>query len=177
MKKKLIIKTLTVCIPILLCVFTGCGATKGDEMLPLPYNAIIGLGGPLKFKEDFLKANGQLYGSSYLNENGEWDVMPPEFRTFIITEKAQLDEIFSVCPDIDFDNEMVVIYAFTGIYGRERKITSIILDNKNLKIEFKYVEGKPGYKDASMPQTRFLVIKMDKLDIDAVKFTLLNPRG
>jgi len=83
-----------------------------------------------------LKANGQLYGSSYLNENGEWDVMSPKFRTFIITEKARLDEIFSVYPDIDFEKEMVVMYAYSSTSSRQDKLISITLDNKNLKIEF-----------------------------------------
>ncbi len=59
------------------------------------------------------------------------------------------------------------------IYSRERIITSITLDNKNLKIRFKIAEGKPGYGDASAPQIHFLVLRMDKLDIDTVEFTLL----
>ena len=131
--KKLFIRVLTVCIPVLLCAFTGCETTKGEI---LPYNAIIGLGGPLAYREDFLKANGQLYGSSYLNEKGDKDVISPKFRTFIITEKAQADEVFSVCPDIDFEKEMVVMYAYSSTSSRQDKLISITLDNKNLKIEF-----------------------------------------
>ena len=147
----------------------------------LPYNAMIGAGGPLVYKEEFLKTN-RLYEVLCLNENGEWewelDETLPKFRTFIITEKALLDEIFSVCPEIDFEKDMVVMYAFTSIYyGRDLKITSITINKKNLKIEFKYMAGKIGHKDASSPQIRFLVIKMDKLDIDTVEFTLLNPQG
>ena len=177
-------------------VLWGCAGTDsgnesnskgigGEEMLP--FNAMIGAGGPLAYKEEFLKTN-RTYGVKYPNENwnpedgsspkGFIDLTSPKFRTFIITEKARLDEIFSVCPEIDFEKEMVVMYAFTSVYnGRDLKITSITLDNKNLKIEFKYVEGKPGHKDASSPQTRFFVIKMDKLDMDTVEFTLLNPSG
>jgi hypothetical protein len=142
----------------------------------LPFNAILGAGGPLAYKEDFLKAN-RLYDVLYLNENGDWewelDETLPKFRTFIITDKAQLDEIFSVYPDIDFEEDMVVMYVYPGIYSRERKITSIILDNKNLKIEFTIADGKPGTGDATAPQIHFLVLRMDKLDIDTVEFTLL----
>jgi len=166
--KKLFIRALSVCILVLLCAFTGCGATKGEEMLPFNAKAI---GSPLVFREDFLKAN-RTYGAYW--DEGE-DRTSPKFRTFIITEKFRLDEIFSVCPEIDFENEMVVMYAYTHIYGRERIITSIILDNKNLKIEFKIAENEKN--DASVPQTRFLVIKLDKLDIDTAEFTLLNPWG
>ena len=175
--KKLFFRTLTVFIAFLLCAFTGCVMTKNEEMQSLPFNA-KGIGSPLAYKEDFIKAN-RTFNSSYQNEKGVWvaDLTSPNFRTLIITEKAQLDEIFSVHPDIDFEKEMVVMYAYTGVYGRERIITSITLTNKNLKIEFKIAEGKPGYKDASMPQAIFLVLRMDKLDIDAVEFTLQNPRG
>jgi hypothetical protein len=134
-----------------------------------------GIGFPLGSKEDFLKAN-RTYGASYWNENGimERDLTSPKFRTYIITEKARLDEILSVCPEIDFEKEMVVMYAYTSTNGRARKIISVTLDNKNLKIEFKFVEGIPGYKDGKMPETEFLVLRMDKLDIDTVEFTLLN---
>jgi len=173
---KRLFKTLTVCIPILLCAFAGCETTKGEEMLPLPYNAILGLGGTSEFKEDFLMAN-RLYGTLNWTENGEWewelDETLPTFRTFIITEKARLDEIFSVYPEIDFEKEMVVMYAYPSIYSREQKITSITLVNKILEIKFKYVEGKPGTGDASAPQIGFLMLRMDKLNIDTVEFTLL----
>ena len=65
---KLFIRALTVCIPVLLCAFTGCETTKGGETLP--FNAILDLGGPFAFREDFLKAN-RTYGAFYQNENGD----------------------------------------------------------------------------------------------------------
>jgi len=168
---KRLFMTLTTCIPILLCAFTGCETTKGEEMLP--YNAIIiGDDGSLKYKEDFLKAN-MTYGDHHWNGDVDEGLTLPKFRTFIITEKVQLDEIFSVCPEIDFEKEMVVMYAYTGINNRQRIITSITLNNKILEIEFKIVERESN--DTSVPQTRFIVIKIDKLDIDTVEFTLLNP--
>ena len=138
----------------------------------MPYNAILGLGGDIRFKEDFLEAN-MTYGA--ISENGV-DEISPVNRTYILTEKAHLDEVFSVYPVIDFGKDMVVMYAFTTVYGnRTYKITNITLDKKNLKIEFKMSEGKPGYKDARSPYTSHLVIKIDKLDIEAVEFKLLNP--
>ena len=100
------IGTLTVFTAFLLFAFTGCEMTKGEEMLP--FNATQDVGGSLTFKEDFLKAN-RIFGTIYQNENGEWewnrDETSPRYRTFIITEKAQLDEIFSVYPDIDFEKK------------------------------------------------------------------------
>ena len=170
------IKTLTVFFAFILCVFTSCETTKGGEMLP--FNAIIGVGGPLEFKEDFIKSN-RTYGALYWNEIGELveDITSPKFRTFIVTEKAQLEDIFSVYPDIDLEKNMIVMYVFTAIYVRALKITNITLFNEKLKIDFKYQKGKPDHNDATSPQTRFLVLRMNKLDIDTLEFNLLNPRG
>jgi len=156
----------------LLCAFSSCETTKDEEILP--FNAIIGAGGPLTYKEDFLKAN-KTYGSYNFNGNRVDDETSPKFRTFIITEKARMNEIFSFYPDIDFEKDMLVMYAYTSVYNRQQIIKSITIDNKNLIIEFKIADAKPGYKDASMPQTRFLVVRMNKLDIDTVEFTLLIP--
>jgi hypothetical protein len=152
------------------------GEEPGEETLLFDAFNVKGIGFPLGFNEDFLKAN-RTYGALYSNGDGTGgvDLTSPKDRTYIITEKAWLDEIFSVYPEIDFEEEMVVMYAYTSTSGRARKITSVTLDNKDLKIEFKFVDGIPGYHDAKRPETEFLVLRMDKLDIDTVEFTLLNP--
>ena len=169
MKKLFLFRVLAVLILFSLCAFTGCETIKEEIM---PFNAILGLGGEIRFKEDFLAEN-MTYGA--ISENGV-DETSPKYRTYIITEKTQLDEVFSVYPVIDFEKDMVVMYAYTTVYGnRTYKITSVTLNNKHLKIEFKMSEGKPGYKDARSPYTSHLVIKIDKLDIEAVEFKLLNP--
>jgi len=146
----------------------------------LPFNA-KGIGLPLAYREDFLKAN-RTYGAYYWNGNGdpndsinwEYDETSPRYRTFIITEKARLDEIFSVYPAVDFEKEMVVMYVYTSTHGGGIKITSVTLVGKNLKIDFKPARGKPGYNNETTPQTSFLALRMDKLDIDTVEFNLLR---
>ena len=157
-------------------LFAGCETTKDEGLLP--FNAMLGAGGHLEYREDFLKIN-RTYGAIYKNEDGDIveDLTSPRFRTFIITEIAQMDEIFSVYPDINFEKDMIVVHFYTSSIGREIIITNITLNNKNLKISFKYSKGKTGYADASSPQTRFLVLKLDKLDIDMIEFKLLNLRG
>jgi len=171
MKKHFLIITLTACIPVLLCTFTGCAQ---------PFN-VRGIGLPFEFREDFLKAN-RTYGALYWNEIGhpgyaqsyEWDETSPEFRTFIIAEKTRMDEVFSVYPGIDFKKEMVIVHLYTSSSTRETKITNITLNNKILKIEFKRAKGKPFHKDESSPRTVFLVLRMDKLDIDTVEFNRIR---
>ena len=174
MKNLFFIRTLTVLIPFFLAAFTGCETTKGEEIMP--YNARIGLGGDIEFKEDFLKAN-MTYGTIYEDENGELieDQTSPKDRTYIITEKARLAEIFSVYPDIDFEKDMVVMYAYASSENNiiyQTKLISVTLDNKHLKIEFTIVGGN-GAGVAHMPQRTFLPIRMDKLDIETVEFKKL----
>ena len=163
---------LTLCISLLLFTLSGCEMLNAWKKLP--FNAMVGVGGTVEFKEEFLKAN-RTYNVDYMDENGDWflDLTSPKFRTYIIREKAQTDEIFSICPDIDFEKDMIVMYAYTSIYGSNRYhiIKKITLNNKNLKIDYKISAGKLGAFDAPGPRTRFLVLKMDKLDIDTVEFT------
>ena len=174
MNKLFLIRTLAVLIPLSLAAFVGCESIKGEEIMP--YNAKIGLGGDIRFREDFLKEN-LIYGSYYNGENWEYvDETFPKFRTYIITEKAQLDEIFSVYPDIDLKKDMVVMYAYSSSYNNihyQKKLISIALTNKHLKIEFKIVRKKSSGNNAHMPQLSFLPIRMDKLDIETVEFAQL----
>ena len=64
MKKLFLIRTLTVFIPFLLCAFTGCEDTKDetpkDEEI-MPYNARIGLGGDIRYREDFFEGREALW--------------------------------------------------------------------------------------------------------------------
>ena len=63
------------------------------------------------------------------------------------------------------------MYTYLTVYSDYyEKLISVTLDNNNLKIKFKLVGGKSGYKNATIPQRTFLVIKMDKLNIDMVEF-------
>jgi hypothetical protein len=146
------------------CAFTSCETIKDEEM---PYNATIVNAG-FTVRVDFLDEN-EIYHPF------KDDKTLPEDRAFIIPDKDKLDDIFSVFPSINFEKEMIVMYMYTSSYVRKRSITSVTFNNNKLLIKFKYAELKPGIGDATTPARRLLVIKMDKLDIDAVEFKLLNP--
>jgi hypothetical protein len=91
-----------VLIPAAFSLFAlaGCAMINGE----MKYNAIMVDTG-LAFKGDFFKEN-MTYGAIYQNENWDpedgfsemliEDQTSPVFRTYIITEKDQLDEGFSV---------------------------------------------------------------------------------
>jgi len=171
----------------MLCEITGCETTKKEENeKKMPYNAMIGAEGILKFKDDFWNTN-KISGVTYKNENWDpedpsseeyfQDEASPPFRTFIITEKAQMDEIFTIYPDLDFEKEMLILYIFRSSYNNicyQQKLINVILDKKNLKIQFTIIQIKPSDKNTTTPQQTSLVIKIDKLNIDTVEFNRIN---
>ena len=50
-------------------------------------------------------------------------------------------------------------------------LEKVVLDGAVLNVEFNVVKGKIGHADASAPQRRMLVIKLDKLDITETNIT------
>ncbi|MDR1094605.1 MAG: hypothetical protein LBL66_10720 [Clostridiales bacterium] len=147
------------------------------------YNAVVVDSG-LVFRKEFLKAN-RTYGVTYYNEDYDKDGdrtdeylvdrMSPKFRTFIIKEQNEFDDIFTdFSTEVNFEKELLLIYLFTSVYHRPCKIQSMKLDGETLKIDFKMKNAKPGVKDASVPEQRYLVIKMKNLDISAAEFVRLG---
>jgi len=120
------------------------------------------------------------FGAKYRNpdwdsedeENREYlyDETSPAFRTHIIKEQRELDLVFNNPPQVSFDEEMIIVYIFTAINARQQILKDLRLEDNTFKIEFTTKEAKPGYKDTSMPMRRFIVIKMEKLDITNVSF-------
>lgn len=142
------------------CMLAGCAR--------IDHNAMIVDSG-LKYKEQWLE-NNYTYGA-YRSWNDGYDESLPESRTYIITEKSVLDEVFDSFPEVDFEREMVLVYCYTTVYVRDRVLEKAVLDGDVLKVEFNVVRGRLGHADAASPQTRVLAVKMDKLDFTEVKFT------
>jgi hypothetical protein len=73
---------------------------------------------------------------------------------------------------------MILLYGFTSTTIRQIVIEGIKLENERLNIPLKYVQPPGGpTTDGTVPYMRWVVVKTDKLNIDTVEFTLLNPRG
>ena len=158
MKKLFLIRVLTVLIPFVICTLGGC------DMDISKYNVTVVETG-VKFKEDFVMAN------TVYNPMKNKDETLPKFRTHIIKDQSKFDEVFTAFPQIDFKKEMILIYVYTCYYnGRPHKIQSVELDGKILKIDVKLKKQGLVVGDMSSPMHRFLVIKMDSLDIKSVKF-------
>ena len=149
---------------LILCMsvsLVGCGK--------IDHNAIIIADG-ITYQEEWLD-NNHVYGA--YGENGEenYDENTPKSRTYLIKNQDELDEVFSEFPEIDFENEMLIVYCYRTIYIRKQVLEKVVLDRNVLNVEFNVVKGKIGHADASAPSRRMLVVKLDKLDIAEVNVT------
>lgn len=145
------------------------------------YHAAV-MDSDIEFTSEFLK-NSITYGAWCDNEDfdpetdeygnhGWYDSKSPETRTYIIKEQSEADEIFVKLPDVDFENEMVLVYCWTEIYIRDVILKSVKADDGDvLKIEFTLKEPSRHVGDATIPQRRILAVRIDKLDISSVEFS------
>ena len=164
MKKIKKIFTIGLAVLLMLCMsvsLIGCGK--------IDHNAIIIADG-ITYQEEWLD-NNHVYGA--YGENGEenYDENTPKSRTYIIKTLTELNEVFSEFPEIDFENEMLIVYCYRTIYIRKQVLEKVALDGNVLNVEFNVVKGKIGHADASAPSRRMLVVKLDKLDITEVNVT------
>ena len=149
--------TVLVSILLLICSFASCSKIE--------YNATI-LKEGFTFNKEWLE-NNYTRGSYQSEYNSEL----PESRTYVINHQDDADEIFSEFPQIDFDTEMVILYCYTTIYVREQKLNSVSFENGVLNIEFNVVKGKIGIADATAPQTRTCIIRLDKVEATEIIIT------
>ena len=122
-----------------------------------------------------------VFQESFLSEtmvSGEWNRDAgisdpgalPSSRTILIDDQAEFDAAFVKCPfDIDLETEMIVVYTLTFINRRETKIKNVSFSDGTLSLELTNKRAKWGAKDTCMPYQRYVIIKLDKLDVDEVK--------
>ena len=164
MKKIKKLLTIGLAVLLMLCMSISLAGCK-----QIDHNAVIITEG-ITYQEEWL-ANNHVYGA--YDENGEenYDENTPKSRTYLIKTQTELDEVFSKFPEIDFEKEMVVVYCYRTVYIRKQVLEKVVLDGAVLNVEFNVVKGKIGHADASAPQRRMLVIKLDKLDITETNIT------
>jgi hypothetical protein len=101
----------------------------------------------------------------------------PEDIEYLIRSQAELDEYFEEFPvNVNFDREMVAICFFTCRYiSKDYKIESIEVDEGELEIDVEYEKESRGCgkaKLAPFPRQRCIAVKMDKVDVYTVDFSL-----
>lgn len=146
-------------------IITGCS----DKNL---YNAKI-VTQNYEFNEEFL-LNNKTFGA-YLKD-GYYidDEKYPKERMIIINNESDFNNAFKIFEDIDFNEEMIVIHAFTTASNSEYELKNINFAEKKLTIEYctKKTNGI-NPPNASIPDTKWLVVKINRLDIEYVDFIFL----
>lgn len=158
MKLRKIILMLTF---VLLICLTGCKKT-------MPYNARI-INDNYEFNEEYIIENKTL--GAYLNNGDIAGSKYPEERMIIINDETSFKNAFKKFEKIDFTKEMIVMHAFTTASNSEYELKNIKYNEKKLTIE--YITKKTNGinpPNASKPDTKWLIVKLDSLDIDEVNF-------
>lgn len=153
-------------------LFAGCSNNN-------KYNAVLYSNANEWIDETFL--NDNRVKAYYLNENyidGQsdpndkyiYDTTSPSSRVFTVSDEAEYNRIFSNSPmNIDFEYEMVILYIFSDVYPeREYKLKKIEVNGEVLIVKTE-LEQK-NVDDAAMPYQRCIALKMNKVEINEVKF-------
>ncbi len=147
-------------ISLIVCSFASCSRIDNNAKI---------LQEGVKCREEWLE-NNYTRGSYQSDFNNDL----PESRTHLIQTQAELDEIFSDFPKINFDKEMVLVYCYTTVYIRDQKLEQATIDNGVLTVKFNVVRGKLGYADAASPHTRICVIRLRKIGITEANITYVG---
>jgi hypothetical protein len=153
----------------------GCSKPDCGE---IKYGAVV-LCGDIWFNEEYNSTIREDFIDNNLTRNPYFDPkIPgiindnlPETITLIVKNQQELSEIFSTFPiELDFEKEMLVLYGFSTTTPNQIKIKKIDIENDALKINLIVLPSNPpNIPNASQPRTRWVIVKMDKLDILSVQ--------
>lgn len=151
----------------------GCGEEK------LPFNAVM-YGDIYEnrtwLKDDFYEANLTYGAYSSAIEEYVKDEAYPSLRTKIIVSNDEYELVFNEFPvEVDFEKTMIVMHCFTTASSGKYEIESISVDEQTLNIRYKQQASKGKTPpNASQPLTKWVIVTMDKLDIDTAEFIFEN---
>lgn len=168
MAKKLT-KFLTLGMAIIMALgLVGCGNK-------IPYNATMygNIYENRTWLNDEFYEDNLTYGS-FSNALGDYveDETYPPYRIKIIVDKNEFDKVFKEFPvEVDFGKSMIIMHCFTTAAGSPYEIKSIVLDEQALIINYKNsTSKKPTAPNASKPLSKWVLVKLDKLDINTAEF-------
>lgn len=125
---------------------------------------------PIVLTESFRSETAVRIGNT-LPEGVDLDALP-ETRTILIDDQDEFDAAFENCPfEVDLSTEMIVVYTFSFINSRPTVIKKVSFSDGTLSLKLENKRAKWGVKDACMPYQRYVIVKLDKLDVTEVKVT------
>ena len=145
---------------MLFSIISGCSLSNYHATL---YDSADGW-----IQEKFINANPLSFdgGKTY-----------PIKRVFVVNDKAQYDRIFVQNIEelaVDFDTQMLIVYTFVDTTRKNRQLVDMNLKDGVLEITYKKEKPIKEYfapvGDTCMPYLRWFVVKMDKLNSQAVVF-------
>ena len=149
---------------LLSLLLVGCSENKVDSIT-------IDNDFKMFLTDDFLLKH-RTRGAAYQTADGDYEFLEEGDSniTVVVKNKEEYELITNNPPhNIDFDNQLVVIYLFTNYYpGRNYYIVSKNLNNNILTLNIKIKRAKIGVADASMPYQRVLLFILDKNNVDDV---------
>ena len=172
-------KLICVLLLLILCftIFSSCK----EKEIPRQYNynvkMIVGFErdfitaqDPFKqVKKSFLEENATYHLGLYI-ENGEeiYDTASPRSRGCIITETEQLNSVFEVLPEVDFETQMIVFVFYSKTRHWKDRFWGVKKEGDNIIVLIK--EERYKYSVSSNPDWAQTVIGLvlDKLDVNKV---------
>lgn len=145
-----------------------------------PYNAELINGDATELIDEGFYHENYTCDAYYLID-GEYvrlnDPSYPKERIFVITSSEEYDAIFSENANInvDFSKEMLIVYTFTAQYTREIRINGISIKDNECTLSLKMIKPFTFFwliGDHAMPYQRYVVVKMNKVDVKKVNVTL-----
>ena len=168
MKKCVVVSALL----LMVIIFTAC--TTSPDKLPSDIGdfAVYEVS-PHNLTETFATEN-RTYGAFYDDVSLE-DASFPKSRVFVIKSQRDMEKIFSDEIDqstIDYRSEMYVLYTFTTVYRREFLIDSSSVTKEGIVINYslKSPDSDVPLGDAARPFQRFVLIKMNRVDVENITF-------
>lgn len=165
-------KSRLLAVVLFFMLLSGCGDVK------VPYHAVMY--GNLNetgqyLKSDFYESN-LTYGSySTVQEDYIQDENIPISLTKIIKTEDAYDRVFKEFPaEVDFEKSMILMYCFTTVSNNTYDIKHISVVGKNIMIRYTLVKSKKPLPNASVPLTKWLIVILDKLDIETTEFMFVD---
>ncbi len=146
-------------LTLLICL-TGCKK--------IPFNTRV-ITDNYEFNEEFLK-NNLTYGA-YTDHGCIEDESYSRELIIVIDSQEKLTNTFNKFDKVDFSKEIIIIRGITTPAHPKYKIKFVELKNKELQIKFKIISKKRNPPDASLPLTKWMVVRMDAVEFDKVSFT------
>lgn len=138
------------------------------------YNAEIYDDARKWIREEFAE-NNQVW--AYYEEDERLPEEYPSARSFLVKDEQEFGKIFVEKPqglEVNFQNEMLLVYTFNSVYIRKMKIDTVRIDEDTLTVYLEYDKVKHGVGDAVQIYQRWVVVKMDKVGVERLEMDILK---